>query len=105
MSHDAESTVYAVMAYAEENKNTPVHRMSLAEFGDLANLLEQTIRNQIISIFAESRRATMAVRVFEYSSSGKKESPSGSWPIFLFVLVTNTDVSIEVCPHTWADLD
>ena len=98
MSQEAESTVHAVMAYAEQYKNTPVLKMSLADFRSLVRLPEQTTRNQIVSILAESRRATMAVRVIEYSYSGKKESLSGNWPIFLFVLVTNTDVSIEVCP-------
>ena len=96
MSSNAQSTVRAAVAHAEQNKNTSVHEMSLAEFTNLVNLPRETTTTQIISIMTETRRAIMAVRVIEYSASGKKDLLNSNWPIFLFVTVTNSDVSFEV---------
>jgi len=105
MSYNAESTVHAAVAYAEQNKNTPVHNFSLSEFLNLANLHKETTRAQVTSILAETRRATMVIRVTENSTTGKKEILNGSWPMFVFFLITDSHVSFEVCPFTWEDFD
>lgn len=105
MSEQAKSTVHATVAYAEQNKHTRVHSMSLAEFCDLANLPRETTRTQVVSILSETRRATMAVRIIDKSAAGQKELLNGSWPIFLSILVTGSHVSFEVCPYTWKDFD
>ena len=51
MSYNAENTVDAVVAYAQQNKKTPVHNLSLSEFLNLTNLHKETTRAQVTSIF------------------------------------------------------
>jgi hypothetical protein len=105
MSYNAESTVQAAVAYAEKNKDTAVHNLSLSEFLTLTNLPKETTRTQVVSILAETRRATMTIRVTENSAIGKKELLSGSWAMFIFILITDSHVSFEVCPYSWEDFD
>ena len=101
MSPDAKRIVQAAVAYAEQNKDTCVHHMPLAEFLNLATLPEETTLAQVISVLSETRRATASIRILDQSSRGKKQLLSGSWPVFLSVLVTSSHVSFEVCPYMW----
>ena len=105
MSYNAESTVHAVIAFAEQNKNRLVHNLSFSEFLNLANLHEETTRAQVTSILSETRRATMNIRVIEISAAGKREVLNGNWPMFVFFLITDSHVSFEICPYTWEDFD
>lgn len=105
MPSDVRRVLEAVVAYAEQKKEVRVHDMSLKEFCALAKLPSDTGRSEVISIMSQIRKAIVSVKIVHARNAEKSEVLAGSWPVFLSIFVTSANLSFEVCPYMWEDVD
>lgn len=105
ISAQAKSVLHAAVSYAERTKETAVHNMLLADFCTLCGLDVDTSRQRVVQLMTQAGRAVVSVEVADATRGRKQVVATGSWPVFLSILVTNTHISFEVCRYAWDEMD
>lgn len=101
ISPQAKTVMNAAVKYAEQNKQTHLHSMLIADFCNFSGLDVNTPVLQVLELMKQARSAILSVSVVDVISSQKKEVTSGSWPVFSFISITKTHISFEVCHYMW----
>lgn len=94
----------AAVTYAKKSKHTRLHTMLIADFCSFAGLDIDTPVRQVINLMGQARKAVCSLKVVETMGVRKKEVITGSCPIFLQILITETHISFEVCRYMWDEI-
>lgn len=106
ISVQAMNVVHAAVSYAERRKETPLHSILLADFCNLSGLDAGSSPQQVMKLMAQAQRAVVSVKIVDATGSGRQQKlASGSWPVFLSLMVTNTHVSFEICRYMWDEIE
>ena len=101
LASDVVQTVRAVVAYAEQHKETRVHCMELPDFCRVAGFSVDTKRERIVEVLSRAHNATASLRIVDASLPRKKILLSGSCPVFEYILIAHSQISFKVCSKVW----
>jgi len=104
ISPQAKAVLAAAVTYAKKSKHTRLHTMLIADFCSFAGLDIDTPVRQVINLMGQARKAVCSLKVVETMGVRKKEVITGSCPIFLQILITETHISFEVCRYMWDEI-
>jgi hypothetical protein len=94
----------AIIAYAEQHQDRRTHTMEFSEFCTIAGYPLTATREEVVKFVSRTSKATASIRVAEVLRSKKRELLAGTWPVFNYILINETQISFEVCAYMWDEL-